>query len=76
MATVAKTANGDQARLVKVTLGHDDGATVQVISGLDANSLVIQNPPDSLIDGEAVHVVPPQRNPGEGPEQHPAGVPE
>jgi hypothetical protein len=28
-----------------------------VISGLDANSQVIQNPPDSLIDGETVHVI-------------------
>jgi hypothetical protein len=30
---------------------------VQVIEGLDANSQVIQSPPDSLIDGEPVHVV-------------------
>jgi hypothetical protein len=40
-----------------VTLGQDDGSTVQVIHGLDANSQVIQNPPDSLIDKEPVHVV-------------------
>jgi hypothetical protein len=32
---------------------------VQVIEGLDANSQVIQSPPDSLIDGEPVHVVQP-----------------
>jgi RND family efflux transporter MFP subunit len=57
VATVVKGANGDQAKLVHVTLGQDDGSTVQVIEGLDANSQVIQSPPDSLIDGEPVHVV-------------------
>jgi RND family efflux transporter MFP subunit len=66
VATVVKGANGDQAKLVHVTLGQDDGSTVQVIQGLDANSQVIQNPPDSLIDGEPVHVVQPGKT-------HPAG---
>jgi RND family efflux transporter MFP subunit len=59
VGTVVKGANGDQAKLVQVTLGQDDGSTVQVITGLDANSRVIQDPPDSLIDGEPVHVVQP-----------------
>jgi hypothetical protein len=47
-----------------VKLGQDDGFTVQVIDGLDANSQVIQNPPDSLIDGEPVRVLEPGK-PGE-----------
>jgi RND family efflux transporter MFP subunit len=59
VGTVVKGADGDQAKLVHVTLGQDDGSTVQVIQGLDANSQVIQNPPDSIIDGEPVHVVRP-----------------
>jgi hypothetical protein len=59
VGTVVKGANGDQTKLVHVTLGQDDGSTVQVIQGLDANSQVIQNPPDSIIDGEPVHVVRP-----------------
>ncbi len=59
MGTVVKGPNGDQAKLVHVTLGQDDGSTVQVIDGLNADSQVIQNPPDSLIDGEPVHVVQP-----------------
>jgi RND family efflux transporter MFP subunit len=57
VGTVVKGPHGDQAKLVSVTLGHDDGKTVQVVSGLDANAQVIQNPPDSLVDGEAVRVV-------------------
>jgi hypothetical protein len=54
---VVKGANGDQAKLVHVTLGQDDGTTVQVIEGLNSDSQVIQNPPDSLVDGEPVRTV-------------------
>ncbi len=66
VGTVVKGPNGDQAKLVHVTLGQDDGSTVQVLDGLDSNSQVIQNPPDSLIDGEPVQVVNPsmRRRPG------------
>jgi RND family efflux transporter MFP subunit len=64
VSTVVKGPNGDQAKLVQVKLGQDDGFTVQVIEGLDAGSQVIQNPPDSLIDGEPVRLVEPGK-PGE-----------
>ena len=59
VGTVVKGPNGDQAKLVQVTLGQDDGTTVQVINGLNSDSQVIQNPPDSLIDGEPVRLVQP-----------------
>jgi RND family efflux transporter MFP subunit len=61
VGTVIKGSNGDQAKLVQVTLGQDDGSTVQVVEGLNADSRVIQNPPDSLIDGEPVRVVEPAK---------------
>jgi RND family efflux transporter MFP subunit len=64
VGTVVKGSNGDQAKLLQVTLGQDDGSTVQVIHGLSADSQVIQNPPDSLIDGEPVHVVTPGKDGG------------
>ncbi len=64
VGTVVKGPNGDQAKLVQVTLGQDDGSTVQVVHGLSADSQVIQNPPDSLIDGEPVHVVRPGKDGG------------
>src|SRR5580658_68165 len=64
VGTVVKGTNGDQAKLLQVTLGQDDGSTVQVIHGLSADSQVIQNPPDSLIDGEPVHVVKPGKDGG------------
>jgi hypothetical protein len=43
-------------------IGQDDGANVQIASGLTATDKVIQDPPDSLIEGEKVTVV----NPGQG----------
>jgi RND family efflux transporter MFP subunit len=64
VGTVVKGPDGDEAKLVSVTLGQDDGSTVQVIQGLDAESRVIQDPPDSLIDKEPVHVVQPSKPAG------------
>jgi RND family efflux transporter MFP subunit len=64
VGTVVKGPDGDEARLVAVTLGQDDGSTVQVIHGLEADSQVIQDPPDSLIDKEPVHVVQPKKPAG------------
>ena len=64
VGTVVKGPNGDQAKLVQVTLGQDDGTTVQVIHGLTADSRVIESPPDSLIDGEPVRVVQPGASEG------------
>jgi len=53
------TVTGDVAHLVPVIIGQDDGATVQIIHGLSATDAIIQDPPDSLIDGERVRVVAP-----------------
>lgn len=55
---IGTVVDGNKARLVAVTLGEDDGKTVQVVSGLDANSQVIEDPPDSLVGGELVKVSP------------------
>jgi hypothetical protein len=51
--------NGDIAKLVPITIGQDDGRVVQVISGLQPDDEVVQNPPDSVIDGERVRIVTP-----------------
>jgi RND family efflux transporter MFP subunit len=50
--------SGDEtvAHLVPVTIGEDDGASVQIISGLNPDDEVIQDPPDSLIEGEKVTI--------------------
>jgi len=54
LGTVVQGSNGPVAHLVPVTIGEDDGATVQITTGLRAGDKVIQDPPDSLIEGEKV----------------------
>jgi RND family efflux transporter MFP subunit len=49
--------NGNVAHLTTVVIGEDDGANVQIVTGLGAGDQVIQDPPDSLIEGEKVQVV-------------------
>ena len=66
LGTVVKGSDGTVAHLVPVTIGEDDGATVQIVSGLQAGDKVIQDPPDSLIEGEKV-------SPQQGAPSHPQG---
>jgi len=56
---LALVVHSDVAHLVPVVIGEDDGATVQIVSGLNSGDQVIQDPPDSLIDGQKVTVVQP-----------------
>jgi RND family efflux transporter MFP subunit len=46
---------GDRVQLVPVTIGHDFGSSVEIISGLTAADEVILDPSDSLADGLEVH---------------------
>ena len=53
--SVALVRNG-QAKLVPVTIGHDFGSTVEVVSSLTAGDNVIIDPSDSVLDGSPVQV--------------------
>jgi multidrug efflux pump subunit AcrA (membrane-fusion protein) len=46
----------NQVELRKVTLGHDFGDTIQVLTGVHSADAVIANPPDSLTNGMRVAV--------------------
>jgi RND family efflux transporter MFP subunit len=59
--------NNNKAKLVPITIGRDDGDVVEVVEGLQPDDEVIQSPPDSLIDGETVHVVQPRQQQQQGP---------
>ena len=54
IATITNSSDGTVAHLIPVGIGEDDGANVQIVSGLNPSDRVIQDPPDSLIDGEKV----------------------
>jgi len=46
----------NQVELRKVTLGHDFGDTIEIVSGVHQTDAVIANPPDSLTNGMQVAV--------------------
>jgi multidrug efflux pump subunit AcrA (membrane-fusion protein) len=53
---VAMIDGSDHVRLQSVTLGRDLGNTVEVVSGLGRNARIVDNPPDSIAQGELVRV--------------------
>jgi RND family efflux transporter MFP subunit len=59
VGTVVNGKDGAIAHLVPVVIGEDDGANVQIVTGLTAADQVVQDPPDSLVEGEKVSVVSP-----------------
>jgi RND family efflux transporter MFP subunit len=50
---------GDRIALVPVTIGHDYGEEVELISGVRSGDLVVVNPNDSVTSGQQVHVTAP-----------------
>lgn len=52
--------NGNRIALTPVMLGRDFGDTVEVLSGLSEDASIVENPPDSLVEGEIVRVVHPR----------------
>jgi RND family efflux transporter MFP subunit len=53
---VATLGPGDHVVMKYITIASDLGTAVEVASGLDPRDRIIDNPPDSLSDGEAVRV--------------------
>jgi len=69
---VGTVGSDNVAHLIPVTIGQDDGATVQIVSGLKDGDRVIQDPPDSLIEGEKVSPENPDKQ-EKGAQQGPEG---
>jgi len=45
-----------KARLHMLTIGRDYGTTLEVLNGLKTSDWIVLNPPDSLFEGQEVHV--------------------
>jgi multidrug efflux pump subunit AcrA (membrane-fusion protein) len=63
VATVDPTHH---VKLKSIIQGRDFGATIEVLGGIEANDLVVLNPPDSIADGESVRVAAPAEQPKDG----------
>jgi len=55
-------ARNGHAELVPITIGHDFGNTVEVISGLTTKDALISDPSDSLVNGAEVRVEDPAKS--------------
>jgi RND family efflux transporter MFP subunit len=67
---VVGVLDGDRrVHLKTVTAGRDFGTEIEVLSGVSASDTLVLNPPDSISDGEQVHVAqtPVQGNAGATP---------
>jgi RND family efflux transporter MFP subunit len=53
---VAEVDNNNRALLKSIAIGRDFGGEVEVISGLNGDERIINNPPDSLVAGEQVQL--------------------
>jgi RND family efflux transporter MFP subunit len=53
---VATVGADQKIDLRQITIGHDFGSEVEVVSGLNGSENVVVNPPDSLITGETVRI--------------------
>jgi membrane fusion protein (multidrug efflux system) len=53
---VATVNAADRVSMQAVTLGHDFGTRVEVVSGLSGHERVIANPNDAIASGDAVHI--------------------
>jgi len=56
---VASVTDGQHAELKPITIGHDYGTQVEVVSGLTGDESIIVNPPDSIVNGQQVRIVNP-----------------
>lgn len=59
------TVENGRAVLKQITLGRDFGNEVEVVDGLNPTDKVILNPPDSLVTGELVRIVPTSEEKGQ-----------
>jgi len=53
---VAVIKDGNKAELRKVEMGRDYGKRVELLSGVKAEDKIIDNPFDSIVDGQTVRV--------------------
>jgi multidrug efflux system membrane fusion protein len=55
-AQAAVVGSDNKVHLVKLAIGRDYGTAIEVLTGVSPTDQIVLNPPDSLEDGEEVHV--------------------
>ena len=60
---VATIDGQKRVKLKSIVQGRDFGSTIEILSGVEADEVVILNPPDSLTDGVLVRIASPPPDP-------------
>jgi RND family efflux transporter MFP subunit len=55
---VATVDADKRVKLKSIVQGRDLGAMIEVLSGIDENDAIVLNPPDSIVDGTPLRIVP------------------
>jgi len=55
--SVAVVGPGDRVQLRPIVIGRDFGTSLEILQGVGARDRVVQNPPDSLENGQVVRVL-------------------
>jgi len=55
--SVAVVGPGDRVQLRPIVIGRDFGTSLEILQGIKAHDRVVENPPDSLENGQAVRVM-------------------
>ena len=55
-ARLAVVGSDNKVQLRPITIGRDYGATLEIVGGVTADDRIVINPPDSLEEGQTVHV--------------------
>ncbi len=63
---VAVVGPNDRVTLKHVIIAQDNGPTVSIATGLSPDDRVIENPPDSVVNGELVRISTPKPAPAQG----------
>jgi RND family efflux transporter MFP subunit len=56
---VATVDKNKHVKLKSIVQGRDFGGTIEILSGLEPDDVVVLNPPDSITDGVLVRIAPP-----------------
>ncbi|MFC3216457.1 hypothetical protein [Novosphingobium panipatense] len=56
-ARVAVIDRNGRVSMRPVTVGRDQGTTIEILSGVSAQDRIVLTPPDSLVQGDQVRVV-------------------
>jgi RND family efflux transporter MFP subunit len=63
---VATLDSDHRVKLKSIVQGRDFGNTIEVLSGLEPNDMVVLNPPDSITSGAQVRIAAPAAAPAKG----------